>query len=60
MIASAPDHPRAPEAMLAVANCQVEMKDLKGARRTLDELVKTYPKSEAASAARERQGSLKG
>ncbi len=60
MIAAAPDHPRTPEAMLAVANCQVEMKDIKGARRTLDELLKTYPKSEAASAARERQGSLKG
>lgn len=60
LINGAPEHPRTPEAMLALANCQVEMKDLKGARRTLDDLVKTYPKSEAAGAARERQGSLKG
>lgn len=60
LINGAPDHPRTPEALLALANCQVEMKDIKGARRTLDELVKTYPKSEAAGAARERQGSLKG
>jgi len=60
MVASSPDHPRAPEAMLAVANCQVETKDVKGARRTLDELMKTYPKSEAAVAARERLGGLKG
>jgi tol-pal system protein YbgF len=60
MIAAAPDHPRTPEALLALANCQVEMKDIKGARRTLDDLLNTYPKSEAASAGRERQGSLKG
>jgi tol-pal system protein YbgF len=58
-VASAPDHPRAPEAMLAIANCQVEMKDTRSARRTLDELMKTYPKSEAAGAARDRLASLK-
>jgi tol-pal system protein YbgF len=60
LVSSAPDHPRAAEALLAVANCQVEMKDVKGARRTLDDLLKTYPKSEAAAAGRERLGSLKG
>lgn len=58
-VAGAPDHPRAPEALLAVANCQLEMKDTKGARRTLEELVRTYPKSEAAQAAKERLVSLK-
>lgn len=60
LIANAPEHPRAPEALLALANCQVEMKDIKGARRTLDDLIKNYPKSEAAGAGRERLGSLKG
>lgn len=60
LVSSAPDHPRAAEALLAVANCQVEMKDIKGARRTLDDLLKTYPKSEAAAAGRERLSSLKG
>ncbi|WP_284614807.1 tol-pal system protein YbgF [Aquabacterium humicola] len=60
MISSSPDHPRAAEALLAVANCQVEMKDVRGARRTLDDLLKSYPKSEAAAAGRERLGSLKG
>jgi tol-pal system protein YbgF len=60
LVNSAPDHPRAAEALLAVANCQVEMKDIRGARRTLDDLLKTYPKSEAAAAGRERLGSLKG
>jgi tol-pal system protein YbgF len=58
-VAAAPDHPRAPEALLAIANCQLEMKDSKGARRTLEELVRTYPKSEAAQAAKERLVSLK-
>jgi TolA-binding protein len=59
LVASAPDSPRAPEALLAIANCQAELKDTKSARRTIDELVKTYPKSEAAAAGRERLASLK-
>ena len=59
LLAAAPDHPRAPEALLSIANCQIELKDAKTARRTIDELVKTYPKSEAAQAAKERLASLK-
>lgn len=59
LLSANPDSPKAPEAMLAVANCQAELKDVKGARRTLDELLKTYPKSEAAQAGRERLASLK-
>ncbi|RZU03040.1 tol-pal system protein YbgF [Rivibacter subsaxonicus] len=59
LLAAAPDHLRAPEAQLAIANCQIELKDAKSARRTLEELQKTYPKSEAAQAARERLASLK-
>ena len=58
--ASHPQHPRAPEALLALANCQVEMKDNRGARRTLDELMKSYPKSEAAAAGKERLATIKG
>jgi len=60
LLAESPDHPRAPEALLSVANCQLEMKDGKGARRTLDEVLKSYPKSEAAAVAKERLGSIKG
>jgi len=56
---AAPEHPRAPEALLAMANCQLELKDAKTARRTLDELIKAYPKSEAAQAGKERLASLK-
>jgi tol-pal system protein YbgF len=59
LISASPDHPKAPEAMLAIANCQVELKDPKAARRTIGELVQAYPKSEAAQAGRERLASLK-
>jgi tol-pal system protein YbgF len=54
MLKSTPTHPRAPEAMLAISNVQIELKDLKGARKTLDELIKTYPASETAATARDR------
>ena len=59
LLATAPDSPRAPEAMLSLANCQVELKDAKSARKTLDDLIKAYPKSEAAQAARERLAAMK-
>ncbi|HWP12745.1 MAG TPA: tol-pal system protein YbgF [Ramlibacter sp.] len=59
LLAQAPDHPRAAEAVLSIANCQIELKDNPGARRTLDELIKAYPQSEAAVAARERLARLR-
>ncbi|MES2102121.1 MAG: tol-pal system protein YbgF [Pseudomonadota bacterium] len=59
LVSAAPDNAKAPEAMLAIANCQAELKDGKGARKTIDDLIKTYPKSEAAQAGRERLASLK-
>lgn len=59
LLSTASDHPRAPEAMLSIANCQLELKDSKGARRTLDDLLKAYPGSEAAQAGKERLASLK-
>jgi len=55
----APNHERVPEALLAVANCQAEMKDSKGARVTLADLLKRYPQSEAAQAGKERLAALK-
>lgn len=54
----APDHPRAPEALLALANSQAETKDNRGARATLQELIKSYPTSEAAQAGKDRLASL--
>ena len=59
MISTAPDHLRAPEAALSVANCQAELKDTRGARKTLDDLIKAYPASEAAGAAKDRLKLLK-
>lgn len=54
LVAKNPEHARAPEAVLSVANCQLELKDSKGARKTLTDLIKAYPQSEAAVAAKER------
>ena len=56
---AAPKHPRAPEALLAIANSQAEMKDRPAARRTIDELLKAYPQSEAATAGKERLAALR-
>jgi tol-pal system protein YbgF len=58
-VSAAPDHPRAPEALLNVANSQAEMKDSKAARKSIEDLMKTYPQSEAAQAGKERLASLK-
>lgn len=59
LLQEVPDHPRAPEAVLSIANCQIELKDVPGARRTLTDLTKAYPQSEAAVAARERLARLR-
>ena len=59
LLAKDSDHARAPDAMLSVANCQLEMKDVKSARKTLDDLMKKYPQSESAAAAKERLSKLK-
>ena len=55
----APNHPRAAEAMLAISNVQIELKDMKAARKTLEDLIATYPQAETASTARERLSRLR-
>lgn len=59
VVGLAPDHLRAPEAALSIANCQIELKDTVSARKTLTDLIKVYPQSEAASVARDRLTKLK-
>jgi tol-pal system protein YbgF len=59
LVTAAPNHPRAPEAWLSIAMCQIELKDRPGARRTLEDLIKNHPQSEAAREARERLSALK-
>ena len=58
-VGASPQHPRAPEALLALANSQAETKAPRGARKTIEELMKSYPQSEAAQAGKERLASLK-
>jgi tol-pal system protein YbgF len=59
MIGAAPDHPKAPEAALAMANSQIELKDTRAARKTLEDLIKAFPQSEAAAAAKDRLARLR-
>ncbi|WP_276595319.1 MULTISPECIES: tol-pal system protein YbgF [Roseateles] len=58
-ISGNPQHPRAAEALLALANSQIELKDVKSARRSLEDLIKAYPGTEAAQAGKERLAALK-
>ena len=57
--AAAPNFVRLPDAWLSMANCQLELKDVKAGRKTLEDLVKKYPQTEAGDAARERLSRLK-
>ena len=59
LLAAQPDYPRAPEAQLAIANCQIELKDVKLAKKSLQELIKAYPGTDAAQAAKERLAALR-
>ena len=54
-----PASSKAPEALLAMANSQLELKDTRSARRTLEDLIKIYPQSEAAAAGKDRLARLK-
>lgn len=54
LLTESPEHMRVPEARLAIANCQMELKDVKSAKRTLEEVVKMHPQSEAAATAKDR------
>ncbi len=54
-----PDHPRAPEAMLNVAECQLELKSKAAAKTTLKQLIAQFPGSDAADKAKKRLATLK-
>ena len=53
-----PNYQKTPEAMLAIANCYSELKDPQAARKTLEDLVEQYERTEAASVARDRLSKL--
>lgn len=54
VITQFPDNNKAPDALLAIATCQQDLKDAKAARKTLEKLVAAYAKSPAAETARQR------
>ena len=59
LLSIAPLHTRAPEAMLAISNCLVELKDLKGAKKAMEDLIKMHPNSDAAQTAKDRLSRMK-
>ena len=59
LLTIAPLHTRAPDAMLAISNCLIELKDLKAARRAMEDLIKLHPTSDAAQTAKDRLSRLK-
>jgi tol-pal system protein YbgF len=52
-------HAKFPEALLTLANSQIELKLPLEAKKTLEDLIEQYPTSEAAEAAKERLPKLK-
>lgn len=59
LLTAAPNHPKAPEALLSVANTHLELKDTRAARAAFNELIKAYPASEAAAVGKERLAGLR-
>jgi tol-pal system protein YbgF len=59
LVTDFPNHARTPEAMLTIGNAQIEIKQSKEARKTFNELLKLYPATEAAAAAKDRLAQLK-
>jgi tol-pal system protein YbgF len=52
VIARYPESSKAPDSMLAIASCQQELNDAKGARKTLETLISKYAQAPAAETAR--------
>lgn len=59
LVKDSPNHPKAPEAMLALAASQLELKDRASARKTLEDLLRLYPDSDASKLGRQRLVSMK-
>ncbi|CAG9169473.1 tol-pal system protein YbgF [Cupriavidus pampae] len=59
MVDANPTHPKAPDAMIAIANNQLESGQKAAAKKTLENVVAKYPGTEGAQAASNRLKSLK-
>ncbi len=53
------DHPRVPEAMLNIAECQLELKNKFAAQKTLKQVITQFPGSDASDKAKKRLATLK-
>lgn len=53
------DHPRAPEAMFNIADCELEMKNKPAAKKTLKQLISQFPGSDASEKAKKRLAAIK-
>lgn len=59
LLSAYPDSPKVADALLNIASSQAELGEIQAARKTMEEIVAKYPKSEAADRARRRLASLK-
>ncbi|CAG2127565.1 tol-pal system protein YbgF [Cupriavidus plantarum] len=59
MVDANPTHPKAPDAMIAIANNQLESNQKAAAKKTLENVVAKYPGTEGAQAASNRLKTLK-
>ncbi|MBX6318040.1 tetratricopeptide repeat protein, partial [Pigmentiphaga sp.] len=59
MVKNYPNNVRAPDALLVIAGSQVELNDRRGARATLERIIREYPGVPAAQTAKERLELLK-
>lgn len=53
------DHPRVPEALLNIAECQLELKDKFAAQKTLKQVIAQFPGSDASDKAKKRLATIK-
>lgn len=54
-----PETPRSPEVLLNMASCQQALKETAAAKNTLKQLIKKYPKSDAAAKAQKQLATLR-
>ena len=59
LVASYPQSPKVPDALLNIASCQLELKDTAAAKKNLQDIVARYPGSNAAAIAGKRLELLK-
>jgi tol-pal system protein YbgF len=53
------DHPRVPEAMLNIADCQLNLNNKATAKKTLKQLISQFPGSDASEKAKKRLAAIK-